>query len=152
MCSSDLENNNLVVGQYALRFKKPANASAATKRPKTDPMGEFYGNTTHNAAAKGRARWVSYHKDGTFQEYGNEPTWEQQGIWFWDAAGRNCMLKEYPANERGSVICHDADFDGRHPGDGTLEKGFTYPAPPPANQAYMDSGEFEAPNTKPLGE
>ena len=143
--------SNVVPGQFALRFKKPATASAETKRPKTDPLTAFYGNTSHNSAAKGRARWVSYHKDGTFQEYGNEPTWEQQGIWFWDAQGNNCMLKEFPANERGSVICHNADFAGRKPGDGTLEAGFTYPAPPPADKARMDSGEFEAPNTQALG-
>ncbi len=144
--------SSIVSGHYLLRFKKPANASAETKRPKTDLLAAFYGNTSHNSALKGRARWVSYHKDGTFEEYGNEPTWEQQGTWFWDAAGRNCMLKEFPQNERGSVICHNADFAGRKPGDGSLEAGFTYPAPASAERSQMDSGEFEAPNTKIPGQ
>ena len=83
-----------------------------------------------------------YHPDGTFQEFGNSGTRNQQGTWYWDADGSNCMLKEFPAAERGSVICHDYSGDKVSPpvdvaiGTGNqawkLEKGYTYPAPPPA--------------------
>jgi predicted methyltransferase len=127
--------------QFVLRFKKPANASAETKRPKDMKQGmeNYFGNTRHSGISRDIQRWVHYHADGTFQEYGNTPAYEQIGTWFWDSDGMNCMLKEYPDVERGSVICHDYSAAVNKPVDTVIdegpaawkiEKGYTYPAAP----------------------
>ncbi len=140
-----LDSSSDVGGMTALKFKKPSNASAETKRPRDmkQGMAPYFGNTSRSGINNGNApgqRWVMYHPDGTFQEFGNSGTRVQQGTWWWDADGNNCMIKEYPDIERGSVICHDYSGEKTNPpvdqviGTGNqawkLEKGYTYPAPP----------------------
>lgn len=140
--------------QFVLRFKKPANALAETKRPKNDPLKNWYENTQiGNIDAKGtesgnRPRWSIYHKDGSYEEMGpNNPL--QEGIWFWDAAGHNCMLHQFPATQRQFIVCHDYVSDRRvgeiwdqgKNADGSLKKfglfkGYLYPSLP-------DPGEIE---------
>ena len=87
-------------------------------------------------------RRVFYHADGTYEEFGppnsgNNPL--QQGTWFWDAAGHNCMIHEYPYNQRDEVVCHSTatfkkagdkwmndqnGMEGRHPVPHTIVKGY----------------------------
>lgn len=128
--------------QFVLRFKKPRSASAQTKRPTGEPLANYFGNTSHSGLNGTRQRWVQYQKNGNFQEYGNEPTWSQQGIVYWDADGHHCMLKEFPAYERGAVTCDDMEGSldkkvGDHwtrPGstaEHTIEAGIVYPPAPP---------------------
>ena len=116
--------------QIVLRFKKPANASNATLRPKTDPLAGYYGNTEiSNAYAKGtvsgnRPRFDLYNADGTYEEMGlNNPL--QEGTWYWDAAGHNCEIHEYPATQRNFVVCHvlEAHKVGDIWGTGSLPDG-----------------------------
>ena len=134
--------------QFVLRFKKPTNASAETKRPKNDPLVNWYENTqVGNIEAKGtvsgnRPRWSIYHKDGSYEEMGpNNPL--QEGTWFWDAAGHNCMLHQFPATQRQFIVCHDYVSDRkvgevweqRKNKDGSpnlmgIYKGYVYPALP----------------------
>lgn len=128
--------------QYVLRFKKPDDASPATQRPADANAGmeSYFGNTRHSGINRDVQRWVHYHPDGTFEEYGNTAAYVQLGTWFWDVDGKNCMLKEFPLNERGSVICHDYSQALNQPvgvpiGEGQsawqIDKGYTFPAPPP---------------------
>lgn len=139
-------SSDAVAGQAVLKFKKPANASAENKRPKDNNWGmkNFFGNTRHSGVNNQVQRWVMYHPDGTFQEFGNTGTRVQQGTFWWDADGNNCMIKEYPDIERGSVICHDY-ADAINPvvdkviGEGNaawkVEPGYHYPAPPAPSAA-----------------
>ena len=137
-----------------LRFKKPATASAETMRPKGDPVAGYYGNTEiSNVYAKGnvsanRPRWDLYNADGTYEEMGlSNPL--QEGTWYWDAAGHNCEIHEYPSTQRNFVVCHmfeahkvgDIWGTGNLP-DGTprrniLIKGHVYPPVPP--QSAIDT-------------
>jgi hypothetical protein len=108
--------------QFVFRFKKPANTSGATNRPSAGEeaaiMKNYYGNThILNADLKelnsnngNRLRYHYYNADHTYQEMGRvgEGTGPLQlGVWFWDAKGNNCMLHEYPIDERANVVCHD---------------------------------------------
>ncbi len=108
--------------QFVLRFKKPASAPAATKRPspaqEAEIMKNYYGNTHilnadltgENSGTGDRLRYHYYMPDHTYQEMGRVgegPGPLQEGTWFWSAAGYNCMLHEYPLDERGNVVCHD---------------------------------------------
>ena len=59
-------------------------------------------------------RHIFYNADGTYEEFGirgKGPAPMQQGTWFWDAAGHNCMLHSYPIDERGFVVCQDPPMD-----------------------------------------
>jgi predicted methyltransferase len=119
------------VDQYVMRFKKPANASGATLRPKNDPLAGYYGNTEiSNAFSKGtvsgnRPRYDLYNADGTYEEMGmTNPL--QEGTWYWDAAGHNCEIHQYPATQRNFIVCHV--LDGQHKvgdiwGEGNLPDG-----------------------------
>ncbi len=124
--------------QYALRFKKPMNAANTDKRPKEDPLANWYGNTFIFNLGDPTARYNLYHADHTYQEYANAGTKVQQGTWYWDAAGHNCMNHQFPLQERGFVVCH-SDAVKREVGPVTmwdngggavkvqLAKGFVYP-------------------------
>ena len=96
MCSSDL----------ALRFKKPLTATG-NKRPTTDPLKNYYGNTyVYDLGAK-LERHHFYYPDGTYQEFGdNSSTNLQEGTDFWDTDGHNCQIHEYPVKQRQIVVCH----------------------------------------------
>ena len=106
--------------QYVFRFKKPLNASSATKRPtaaqEANIMETLYGNTylgnyhVTGISPKGeRLRAAFYNPDHTYQEMGKVgegPGPLQFGTWWWDAQGHNCELHQYPIDERGNVVCH----------------------------------------------
>ena len=96
--------------QFVLRFKKPANAANTDKRPAANAMDGYFGNTNISAKGDRTERHVFYHPDHTYQEYGMpdvKPV--QQGLWFWDAAGHNCMISEFPVDGRNTVVCHAAE-------------------------------------------
>jgi predicted methyltransferase len=110
--------------QFLLRFKKPANASAADKRPSKAQedaiMKNYYGNTvvlnpqSKAANSKGqRTRTSFYNADHTYQEFGrlaDGPGPMQMGTWWWDNAGHNCELHQFPIDERSNVVCHTDVF------------------------------------------
>src|SRR5262249_44198997 len=110
--------------QFLLRFKKPANAPAADKRPTQAQedaiMKNYYGNTvvlnpqSKAANAQGeRTRTSFYNADHTYQEFGrlaDGPGPMQMGTWWWDAAGHNCELHQFPIDERSNVVCHTDVF------------------------------------------
>ena len=83
-------------------------------------------------------RWVYYHPDGrTYQEWGNTGTMSQAGLTYWDAAGRNCFLHQFPIAERGGVVCHPL-VPYKRVGDAwigdndrliKLDQGYEYPKP-----------------------
>ena len=102
--------------QYALRFRKPANAPNTSKRPAKNAMEASYGNTIESGMGTPSQRWVSYHADGTYQEFGISGAAVQLGKWYWDAAGHNCMIHQYPLAERQGVVCHTTAI-GKKPGD-----------------------------------
>ena len=62
------------------------------------------GNPDHTGPKQERRMF--YHADGTYQEFG----WGdmQSGTWYWDAAGHNCMLHEFPVSQRGFIVCHSS--------------------------------------------
>ncbi len=97
--------------QFVLRFKKPANASNDTLRPRVDPLAGYYGNTEiSNYLSKGtvsgnRPRYDLYNADGTYEEMGmTNPL--QEGTWYWDAAGHNCEIHQFPSTQRNFIVCH----------------------------------------------
>ena len=105
-------------------WNESASVVMSRKTAKDDSgMASYYGNTRHSGINRDVPRWVQYHADRTFQEYGNTPAYVQIGTWFWDADGMNCMLKEYPDVERGSVICHDYSNAVNKPVDTVLDEG-----------------------------
>jgi predicted methyltransferase len=105
--------------RYLLRFKKPANANPGDKRPKDENavMGNYYGNTQilgvgmKSVTPDGnRIRHVFYNPDHTYEEFGRvgegvAPM--QAGTWFWDALGYNCMIHQFPIDERANLVCHE---------------------------------------------
>ena len=142
--------------QFLFRFKKPVNAPSADKRPTTaqeaEIMKAYYGNTfiarvgmkKANPLTGERLRHHFYNPDHTYQEFGrlsDGPGAFQGGTWYWDADGHNCMLHQYPADERQNVVCHtdvvltsklplNVITDGRyggHPAKLMLAKGHVYP-------------------------
>ncbi len=106
--------------QFVLRFKKPANAANTDHRPSKAQedavMHNWYGNTMifNVDALQGkisgkRVRHTFYNEDHTYQEFGPKgsgPGPMQSGTWWWDADGHNCMLHQYPIDERGLIVCH----------------------------------------------
>jgi predicted methyltransferase len=136
---------------YVLRFKKPANAPNTDKRPKNELaiMKNYYGNTFEfNIGATGkksgaRVRFTYYNSDHTYQEFGrvgDGPGPMQAGTWWWDADGHNCMLHQFPTDERGNVVCHtdmvaralDTVVDDHTAGAGDVKigmvRGYHHPA------------------------
>ena len=54
-------------------------------------------------------RTVFYNEDHSYQEFGKLGEGAgpmQSGTWYWDAAGHNCQLHQFPIDERQSVVCH----------------------------------------------
>lgn len=110
-----VEDGTQAADEFVLRFRKPLTA-VGDKRPGPHAMDGLFGNTTAlNPGARGkvtneRERRHFYHPDGTYEEFGAPDTgnnpW-QMGTWFWDAAGHNCMIHQYPYDQRGEVVCHD---------------------------------------------
>ncbi len=94
--------------QFILRFKKPMNAPSTDKRPPKSAMEGYFGNTarTGGGVEDFTRRWISYHGDGTYQEFGVSGAAVQSGKWYWDAEGHNCMTHQYPIAERQGVVCH----------------------------------------------
>jgi predicted methyltransferase len=95
--------------RYTMRFKKPTNAANTDKRPPKNALEGYYGNTNiMNLGIEDKPprqeRRMFYHADGTYQEFGIHDM--QAGLWYWDAAGHNCMLHQYPVEQRGFVVCH----------------------------------------------
>ena len=127
--------------QFVLRFKKPANAANTDKRPPKNGMSGYYGNTvrTGGGAEDFTRRWVSYHPDGTYNEFGVSGAAVQSGKYYWDAEGHNCMIHQYPITERQGVVCHETainkkagDHWTQNNGNGVdrpyrLEPGYTQP-------------------------
>ena len=124
MCSSDL---GPVAGrdkmdQYVFRFSKPANASAATKRPTPDQektmAGTTWGNTTitnidvkpgvNNGA---RLRTSFFYANRAYQEFGRLGEGAgpmQAGTVYYDVDGHRCELHQFPIDERSGVVCGEA--------------------------------------------
>ena len=127
--------------RFALRFKKPANASAETKRPGPRAMDGYYGNTELSGIGTAHPRWVLYNQDGSYLEMGN-PGAEavgrgddtQVGTWYWDALGHNCMIHQWPEDERGFIVCHD------NTGQPFRKLGETWIAPGGTNQLVIMAG------------
>jgi predicted methyltransferase len=106
--------------RFLLRFKKPVNAANTDRRPGKGAMDGYFGNTSVmnmglQEAPPREERRHFYHADGSYQEFGltnpkfpNRGDQFQEGLWFWDVAGHNCMLHQFPADERGFVVCHAA--------------------------------------------
>jgi predicted methyltransferase len=128
--------------QFILRFKKPANASPETHRPPANAMNGFYGNTSQSGGDPAKDpthRWVFYHPNGTYEEYGISGSLVQQGEWYWDAAGHNCMIHQFPGPERQGIVCHATatfkkagdvytqDNGGSTPRPYALTPGYTQP-------------------------
>jgi predicted methyltransferase len=130
--------------QFILRFKKPAKASAATQRPGPNAMTGYYGNTAISTPNTPAPRWMYYNKDWSYLEMGDPDAPQsdhagdvQIGTYYWDAAGHNCMIHQYPAEERGFVVCHTAIVPGEKVGQtwtipgstrsATLQPGNQYP-------------------------
>lgn len=129
--------------RFVMRFKKPLTA-VGDLRPKPGVMDGYFGNTSHSGVHSPVQRWVFYHPDGTYQEFGNTGATVQAGTWYWDAAGRNCMLHQYPIEDRGSIVCHDlSNSMNKKVGDTwtrttagrifRMEKGYQYPPADPKN-------------------
>ena len=129
--------------EFTFRFKKPMNAPNTDKRSKDDVVANWEGNTFIFNVDGPSTRWNFYHLDHTYEEYGNTGTKVQQGTWYWDAAGHNCMLHQFPATQRQFIVCHDYVSDRkvgevweqRKNKDGSpnlmgIYKGYVYPALP----------------------
>jgi predicted methyltransferase len=112
--------------KFVFKFRKPANMTG-DKRPPKGTMNGYFGNTqvvnegsdSAGGANGPRERREQYSADGTYQEFGHVgmgPAPMQAGRYFWDAAGHNCQLHEYPIDERGNVVCHDY-IQAHKPGD-----------------------------------
>jgi predicted methyltransferase len=106
--------------RFVLRFKKPLSARGTDLRPKdVGGFAGYYGNTEHTDHYSNDPkieRWVIYHPDGAYEEYGNTGTRVQAGTFYWDAAGHNCQLHEFPAEQRDHIVCH-SDPLGKKAGD-----------------------------------
>lgn len=99
--------------RLALRFQKPADASGQTKRPGPHAMDGYFGNTEISGTKSPNPRWVMYNPDFSYLEMGNPGASAvnrggdvQVGTWYWDAAGHNCMIHQYPAFQRQLIVCH----------------------------------------------
>ena len=125
--------------RVAYRFRKPASAPG-DKRPKGDPIKSWYGNTFTLGPVTERFRTIFHHPDGTYQEFGMNDM--QSGTWFWAADGRNCMLHQFPSEQRGFVTCHQYPMsDTTKPGDMWIEGGPNHLAPYKAGEPRPAQGQ-----------
>ena len=113
--------------QVAYRFKKPATA-VGDNRPKGDPLKTWYGNTFTLGPITERFRTIFHHPDGTYHEFGMNDM--QSGYSYWAADGRNCMLHQFPLEQRGFVTCHQYPMtEGTKAGTMWIEGGPNHLAP-----------------------
>ncbi len=125
--------------RVAYRFRKPASAPG-DRRPKGDPIKNWYGNTFTLGPTTERFRTIFHHPDGTYQEFGMNDM--QSGSWFWAADGRNCMLHQFPSEQRGFVTCHQYPMTGEpKPGDMWIEGGPNHLAPYKAGDPRPAQGQ-----------
>jgi predicted methyltransferase len=125
-----------VAGRTLLRFKKPANMTGDKRAIGMAAVKELYGNTLLTGMDKPIERHLFYHPDGTYQELGKTASLLQEGYWFIDAAGRLCILHQYPRDERGYNFCELMEprkvgerwqYPGRRgPEDDMIQSGFVY--------------------------
>ena len=111
--------------QFVLRFRKLASAPRADKRPPANAMNGYFGNTQYSSKGNlALERHVFYQADGSFIEYGPQDLGPiLAGLWFWDAAGHNCMIHQYPDDWRNVTVCHDMALF-KKPGDTWQIDGF----------------------------
>ena len=76
-------------------------------------MKPYFGNTFVLGTPAERFRTIFYHPDHSYQEFGMHDM--QSATWWFDADGQNCMLHEFPPNQRGLVICHPFEKAHRAP-------------------------------------
>jgi len=125
--------------QVAYRFKKPATA-VGDKRPKGDPLKTWYGNTFTLGTLTERNRTIFHHPDGTYHEFGMNDM--QSGYSFWAADGRNCMLHQFPIEQRGFVTCHQYPMtEGIKTGTMWIEGGPNHLAPYKAGDTRPAQGQ-----------
>jgi len=96
--------------QFMLRFRKPTNSLAGTKRLPLSAMKNYYGNTFVLGTPDQRFRTIFYHEDGSYQEFGMNDM--QIARYYFDADGHNCMYHEAPASQESFVTCHP--FEQEH--------------------------------------
>lgn len=92
--------------RFLLRFKKPANAAPDMRAQGKEWAKVLYGNTWVSALnSPSGGRRLFYHTDDSYEEWGVSGSLVQEGYWFLDAKARVCILHEFPAVERGYIIC-----------------------------------------------
>jgi predicted methyltransferase len=125
--------------QVAYRFKKPTTA-VGDNRPKGDPLKTWYGNTFTLGPITERFRTIFHHPDGTYHEFGMNDM--QSGYSYWSADGRNCMLHQFPIEQRGFVTCHQYPVtEGTRTGTMWIEGGPNHLAPYFAGQPRPAPGQ-----------
>ena len=125
--------------RFAYRFKKPASARTADKRPPANFMANYYGNTYVYNIGAATERHHFYHVDGTYQEFGKGDPQMQAGTDYWDVDGHNCQIHQFPVEQRAFIVCHGIiahdigekttqdNGTGAGPLPATLLKGIVYP-------------------------
>lgn len=131
-----LDAETMIGDRFVLRFKKPANASGDNRGAGMAAVKTLYGNTLVTGMGREIERHLFYHPDGTYQELGKAASLLQEGYWYIDAAGRNCILHQYPRGERGYTFCmmfvprkpneHWTQVGRRGPENEMLAPGFVY--------------------------
>lgn len=91
--------------RFLLRFKKPMNAPKDMRAEGMQQAKVLYGNTWISGMGKDLERRLFYHPDGSYEELGKVGSLLQQGYWFLDSHARVCILHQFPAVERGYIIC-----------------------------------------------
>ena len=120
--------------QFALRFKKPANAPRDRRITNAEMKG-YFGNSMISLTP----RHVFFHEDGTYQELGLPGEQAVQGgRWIADAMHHLCMQHDFDL--RGTTTCYDIPVNKKVGDTWTsdtygigrmitfrLEKGYVYP-------------------------
>ncbi len=92
-------------GQMLLRFRKPGGMTGDKRNLGNEAMKTLFGNTLVTGMNSPNERHLFFHPDGTYQELGLVESPLQEGYWFIDAAGRNCILHQSPRDQRGYNFC-----------------------------------------------
>ena len=111
--------------QYALRFKKPANAGNGN-RPKENPYKAWEENTWHQPNLPDKfTLHIYYHKDGTYQELQDRSDrLFASGIYYTAQDGHVCIWHQEPFYQYGYIIC--SAHPSAEPGKNLLP-GIVYP-------------------------
>jgi hypothetical protein len=122
--------------QFLMRFKKPMNAPKDMRAQGMEWAKILYGNTWISGIGRDMERRLFYHTDGSYEELGKVGSLLQEGYWFLDSKARVCILHEFPAVERGYIICSSklpfkigqkVTAEGRRgTSTSTIEKGTVY--------------------------